>query len=116
LKLRLALLLILLCLAIAGWKYVDRTVAPAFRSRHMVTEGPSRPLSEAEKEKLKVLQAEFMKERDEYLKLKNAKAPSAQVDAQYQRVLQAIDAVQVLGGLDAVRTLPKSKLAPATKP
>ena len=116
LRLRLALLLALLCLAIGGWRYVDRTVAPDFRTRRVVTDGPPRPLSEADKEKLKVLQIEFMKERDEYLKLKNANAPSAQVDAQYQRVADAVQAVQEIGGTDAIRTLPRSKYAPTSKP
>jgi hypothetical protein len=116
LRFRLTLLLILLCLTVAGWRYVDRNVAPLLAPPVEPATGPSHELSAAEKEKLKALQTQFAEERDKYLKLKNAGAPSAEVGAQYQRVLKAIDAVKAIGGTEAIRAVPRSRYAPTSKP
>jgi hypothetical protein len=115
LKRQLALLLVGLGLVVGARAYVELRIAPGLRPR-TASSGPSLSrLSRADREKLKTLQTRFMGERDQYLKMKSAGAPAREVQAQYQKVLKAIDAVEAIGGTEAIRTLPRSKYAPRPK-
>ena len=115
-KLRLVLLLALLCLAIAAWVYVDRNVAPDVRVRAERAAETLKSVAPVDQARLKVLQTQFVEARDKYFELRKAGAAKAEVEAQYRRVLSATKAVQAVGGIDAVRALPRSKYEPTSRP
>jgi hypothetical protein len=108
-KQRLTLLLVALGLVVGARAYVELRIAPGFR-RQTASSGPSlKRLSRADRAKLATLQTRFMSERDQYLKMKSAGASASEVQAQYAKVVKAVEAVHAIGGTEAIRTLPRSK-------